>query len=71
MSLPHYQGEVTRRKKIHISYQDRFGEQKEMKASGFLARIIAHEIDHLEGFLYVDRMEENSTLETVDFFEKD
>lgn len=71
MSLPYYQGEVTRRKKIHISYQDRYGEEHFLKTSGFLARVIAHEIDHLEGFLYVDRMDKEKQLESADFFDND
>lgn len=71
MSLPHYQGKVIRRKKIHISYQDRFGKKHTLKTQGFLARVIAHEIDHLEGYLYVDRMESDETLEHADFFDKD
>lgn len=71
MSLPHYAGEVERRHKISISYQDRFGEIRKLEASGFLARIILHEIDHLEGFLYVDRMSSLSRLESTDIFNKD
>ena len=68
MSLPHYTGEVERRHKISISYQDRFGKDETLGAEGFLARVIAHEIDHLEGFLYVDRMNDLSKLEATDIF---
>ncbi|MCK5061851.1 peptide deformylase [Candidatus Parcubacteria bacterium] len=71
MSLPHYQGEVVRRTKIAISYQDRFGKKHVLETKGFLARIIAHEIDHLEGYLYIDRMVENVELEPAEFFSKD
>lgn len=68
MSLPHYRGEVERKQKISISYQDRFGKPKHLEAEGFLARVLGHEIDHLEGILYIDKMESLSGLEPVDFF---
>jgi peptide deformylase len=71
MSLPHYAGEVERRQKIHLSYQDRFGSDKTLQAEGFLARVVAHETDHLEGFLYVDRMIDLSKLEATDIFAQD
>lgn len=69
MSLPHYRGEVERKHKISISYQDRFGKFQHLEAEGFLARVIGHEINHLEGILYIDEMESLSGLEPVDFFE--
>jgi len=68
MSLPHYRGEVERKHKISISYQDRFGKSRHLNAEGFLARVIGHEIDHLEGILYIDKMEGLVDLESVDFF---
>jgi len=68
MSLPHYRGEVERKYKISISYQDRFGKPKHLEAEGFLAHVLGHEIDHLEGILYIDKMESLSGLEPVDFF---
>jgi peptide deformylase len=68
MSLPHYCGEVERREKLTVAYQNRRGEPETLSARGFLARVIAHEIDHLEGVLYVDRMESLSALEPVDLF---
>lgn len=68
MSLPHYRGDVERRHKISFSCQNRFGEAKNIEAEGFLARVICHEIDHLEGVLYIDRMESLAGLEPVDLF---
>lgn len=70
MSVPHFRGEVERRDKISITFQDRFGIPQTINAKGFLARVIAHEIDHLEGFLYIDRMKDLSQLEPVEFFKK-
>jgi peptide deformylase len=71
MSVPGYSGDVERRKKVSIDYQDRHGTKRSLEAEGFLARVIQHEIDHLEGFLYLDRMEDLSKLEKTDLFEKD
>jgi peptide deformylase len=71
MSLPHYAGEVERRDKMRVSYQDRFGEKKQVDVNGFLARVFAHEIDHLDGLLYPDRMKDVSKLEKTDIFKYD
>ena len=68
MSLPHYGAEVERRWKLHVSYQDQQGNERELRADGFLARVLAHEIDHLEGRLYVDRLDDWSQIEEVDIF---
>ena len=71
MSVPNYAGAVERRRKISISYQDQFWETQKLDADGFLARVLFHEIDHLEGILYIDRMSDLSALETTDIFKYD
>jgi peptide deformylase len=71
MSVPGYRGEVERRNKIVIQYQDRKGDFQELIAEGYLARVIAHEIDHLEGILYIDRMTSLTDLETSDLVKKE
>lgn len=71
MSVPHFRGEVERKHKISILYQDRFGKPQHLEAEGFLARVISHEIDHVEGTLYIDKMESLSGLEPVDFFKEE
>ncbi len=48
-------GIVSRPMKVTLSYQDRFGEKKTVKAKGFFARAICHELDHLDGVLYIDK----------------
>jgi peptide deformylase len=48
-------GVVTRPMKVKISYQTREGERKVLQAKGFFARAICHELDHLDGVLYIDR----------------
>lgn len=56
MSLPLFQGEVERPVKVKVAFQTPAGLQKRLNADGFLARVIQHEIDHLDGILYTDRM---------------
>lgn len=68
MSLPHFRGEVERPVKIRVTYMDRSGRAQSLRAEGFLARVICHEVDHLDGVLYVDRMDNPNRLEPVDFF---
>jgi peptide deformylase len=47
---------VKRAEKIKVNYQDRHGNQQTMEADGFMAKCIQHELDHLEGMLFVDRI---------------
>lgn len=55
LSIPgKYGTKVDRHDKVTISYYDEAGERHERGASGFLARIFQHEIDHLNGILYTD-----------------
>lgn len=56
LSVPGVRGLVPRYKSLTVKAQDRFGEEFTMKASDFLARIIQHETDHLEGRLFIDIM---------------
>ena len=48
-------GIVSRPMKVTVSYQDRNGEKCLVKAKGFFARAICHELDHLDGVLYIDK----------------
>lgn len=57
LSVPGRRGYVMRAEKVHVKAQDRKGEHFELDAEGLLARCLQHEIDHLDGVLYVDRME--------------
>lgn len=56
LSIPDVWGLVPRPFEIKVSYTDRNGQQQEIEASGMLARIFCHEIDHLDGVLFVDKM---------------
>ena len=54
LSLPGQFAEIARPEKCHIKYLDYHGQLKELKAEGMLATCIQHEIDHLEGILFID-----------------
>ena len=54
LSVPGQFAEINRPDKCHIKYLDYFGEPKEIKAEGMIATCIQHEIDHLEGILFID-----------------
>ena len=54
LSVPNQFAEVDRPKKCDIEYLDYNGEKKVLKAEGLLATCIQHEIDHLEGILFID-----------------
>lgn len=60
LSLPGLQGNVKRYQDIIIRGMDRNGESIEIKATGLMARVFQHEIDHLNGTLYIDRVELNT-----------
>jgi len=56
LSVPGVRGEVARNAWIEVAYQDEKGKEHRLKAEGLLARIIQHEIDHLNGVLFIDRL---------------
>ncbi|MGB9730894.1 MULTISPECIES: peptide deformylase [Calditerrivibrio] len=56
MSVPDYTGNVTRAEKILVQFLDENGEQKVFETEGFEAILIQHEIDHLDGVLFIDRI---------------
>ena len=58
LSVVDYIGEVTRQNYVKVKAQDRFGKDIEVEGEGFLARAFCHEIDHLEGILFVERVED-------------
>ncbi len=56
LSLPEHYAEVTRPAKIRLRYLDYQNEIRELEASGLLAMCLQHEIDHLDGILFVDHI---------------
>ena len=57
LSIPGRSGIVKRPNKVTVRAQDSRGNPIEITAEGFLARAFCHEIDHLDGILYIDKME--------------
>jgi peptide deformylase len=54
LSVPNFFAEMDRSKKCDVEYQDYSGNKKILKAEGLLATCIQHEVDHLEGILFID-----------------
>jgi peptide deformylase len=55
LSCPGTYGQVSRCTEVRLKYQDRRGATKFLNASGYFARILQHELDHLSGVLFVDK----------------
>lgn len=66
LSVPGLTGSVPRYTTIVYSFQDITGARHERPASGFHARVVQHECDHLDGVLYPERMADMSSLAFVD-----
>jgi len=56
LSLPGLHGTVKRNKSVQVNAYSMDGNEINLKVEGFLARIIQHEVDHLDGVLFIDRM---------------
>ena len=56
LSVPDYTGNVIRATRVHLVAQDPYGERLEFDMEGYEARAAQHEIDHLDGMLFVDRV---------------
>lgn len=57
LSIPGYAAYVTRREQVWVVAQNRLGRQIKVAGSGLLGRALQHELDHLEGKLYIDYLE--------------
>ena len=55
LSVPQIFGEVKRHKKINCNYLDKEGKEINIEAEGLMARVVQHEIDHLDGILFIDK----------------
>jgi len=62
LSFPGYSGKVNRAEIVTVKFQDRYGKEIIIVRSGAMARCIQHEIDHLNGILYIDRMTDDFVL---------
>ena len=56
LSIPDIRGDVKRTFTVNVRYQDEEGREQHLAAEGLLARIIQHEIDHLNGVLFIDHL---------------
>jgi peptide deformylase len=56
LSIPDFVEVVTRPERVKLRYLDRNGEEREMWGEGLMARAMCHEIDHLDGTLFVDHL---------------
>ena len=61
LSVPGRRGTVERPEKVRVQAQDRFGQPIEIEGEGFLDMALCHEIDHLDGIIYIDKMIEDVT----------
>lgn len=66
LSIPGYVGVVRRALKVSVKGLNRKGKEVRVKGEGLLARAMQHEIDHLDGILYTDRLEKPEDLMRVD-----
>ena len=57
LSIPGLSGEVVRPKEVHLTGIDLDGSEVSFEADELLARVVQHELDHLDGVLFIDRME--------------
>ena len=61
MSVPDYTGNVNRARKVTVKYVDLNGKEQQFDTEGFEAVILQHEIDHLDGILFIDRIISKNT----------
>jgi peptide deformylase len=62
LSIPGVYLDVTRPASLEVSYKNEYGKPQTLKADGLLARAIQHEMDHLNGVMFVDRVDNNLAL---------
>ena len=66
LSAPNWQAPVTRATNVLVKGRDRNGKEVRIRADGWLARIFQHEVDHLDGVLFLDKVQDRSTIHWVD-----
>ncbi|MCP5180899.1 MAG: peptide deformylase [Pseudomonadales bacterium] len=70
LSVPGLRGFVTRPQHVHVRYLDELGNEAEMTLQGFPATVVQHEFDHLDGRLYIDRIDDPTKLVFEDEFDR-
>jgi peptide deformylase len=66
LSFPEIYGEVERQAEVEVTALNERGESYAFKAGGLLARAVQHEVDHLNGILFIDRMDSETRAEVKD-----
>ena len=70
LSVPNVRGLVPRYREIEVEYTDINGHQVRQVLTDFIARIFQHELDHLDGILFIDRVETTADLYTEEDYQK-
>ncbi|NEP80267.1 MAG: peptide deformylase [Okeania sp. SIO3C4] len=70
LSVPGIRGLVPRYRKVEVEYTNREGQLQTQELTDFVARIFQHEYDHLEGIVFLDRVESTQDLMTEDEYQK-
>src|SRR5215217_2784809 len=66
LSAPNWQAPVTRATTVLVKGRDRNGKEVRIKAEGWLARIFQHEVDHLDGILFLDKVHDRAKIHWVE-----
>ncbi len=71
LSIPGYVGEVARQERVTVEALDERGRSVRYKVEGYLARVFQHEIDHLDGVLFTDKLTDPATFQPVQVGEEE
>ena len=74
LSLPGHFAEIERPAECHLNYIDYYGKQKSLQAKGILATCVQHEVDHLDGVLFIDylsKLKKNMILKKLKKYKKE
>jgi peptide deformylase len=66
LSVPNLRGYVLRPRGVRVDFLDGDGHPRSIHAEGFLATVLQHELDHLDGVLFVDRIRDTTRLATIE-----
>jgi peptide deformylase len=70
LSVAGYTAEVPRLRRVRVRYLDEHGKRQVIEAEGWYARILQHEIDHLNGTLYIDRMNSRTFMSVKNYLDR-
>lgn len=70
LSVPNLRGFVERPRRVRVDYTGLDGRARTLEAEGFLATVVQHELDHLQGVLYVDRIRDMTRLATIEDYQR-